>query len=119
MTFKSVAALSAGQLEIEKMNYAIEVTAGSNVPTPQQPIPQALGQLGTAIHEMGVLSDTLANRLGVVLMPAATLTGVAGGKAPADTSPPTSQQADEIHAYRRRVENIAAQLRDVLNRLEV
>lgn len=85
---------------------------------PNHPIPLALGQLGTAIHEMGILSDTLAGRLDVVLMP---LPAQPAGKGEGLTAapPPVSQQTEEIHSYRRRIENITAQLQDVLNRLEV
>jgi hypothetical protein len=100
------------------MNNANYQRAETAIAPPQHPIPSALSQLGTSIHEMGILSDMLAGRLGVVLMPTQPQpTGK--GETLAAAPPPISAFADEVHGYRRRVENITAQLQDVLNRLEV
>jgi len=98
------------------MNHANAISAGNPAAQPK-PIPDAMGQLDTSIHEMGVLSDTLVNRLGSVMAPAGPSPVM--GSAQATDSLVVSQQADEIHGYRRRVESISAQLQDVLKRLEV
>jgi hypothetical protein len=104
------------------MNHAATMSAGSYrepQPTPSNPIPCALGQLGTAIHEMGITADTLANRLGGVMMPSPPAVESKDRAQLAAATPLTSSTTDEITSLRRRVENIAAQLQDVLNRLEV
>jgi hypothetical protein len=98
-----------------KMNYAN--SAQQTTPVPTNPIPSALGQLGTAIHEMGVLSESLTHRLTGVMMPAEASKSDRAGLAGVDSV--RSPTADEIHNFRRRVENITTQLQDVMNRLEV
>lgn len=99
----------------------IGVAAGQyKEPAPQNPIPASMTALGHSIHELGMMADTLVNRLETVLMPsppAAETKGTGVGLAAA--APLTSPAVEGLQSARRRIDNIAAQLQHVLNRLEV
>jgi hypothetical protein len=98
------------------MNYANSNQTVASAPS--TPIQTAMSQLSIAIRELGETADMMVSRVSGLMtpsMPAPT----SGSTGLAAAQPPSSMMQDELSEYRRRVDNIAAQVRDALNRLEV
>lgn len=85
---------------------------------PSTPIQTAMSQLSIAIRELGETADMMVGRVSGLLTPSMP-TPTTGSTGLAAAQPPSSMMQDELSEYRRRVDNIAAQVRDALNRLEV
>src|SRR5690606_1568721 len=104
------------------MNHGNKLAAAgyaTDAPAPMHPVPAALESLVASINGLAVTADMIAGRLGYVMLPGPGTPPPATSGTNLHAVASRSPLADQIENQRQRIENIAAGLQDVLNRLEV
>lgn len=85
---------------------------------PSSPLDSAKDRLRASVASLGNAAEVLSARLQAVLLPV-PVRGVDGSAQPPMTAPVTSSLVRDIDNEAQTIDNIVAQLQDILNRLEV